>query len=137
MGIEASMTRDALVEAIASLTLLEARELRTALESRLDVRSPPAPLPEIDVTSPMLLANTDPSIARQARIEVELVGAERVAAARALRERLQLRLPEVAEALKHSPAVFDGEWSLATVRALLNDLERLGVVARAEVESLE
>lgn len=131
------MTRDALVDAIASLTLHEALELHAALASRLAVRSRAASPPEIHACSPMLLANTDPSIARQARIEVELVGAARVAAARALRERLQLSLPEVAAALRHSPAMFEGGWSLSTVRALLSDLERLGVVARAEVESLE
>ena len=131
------MTRDALVDAIASLTLHEALELHAALASRLAVRSRAASPPEIHACSPMLLANTDTSIARQVRLEVELVGDARVAAARALRERLQLRLPEIAEALRRSPAVFDGEWSLSTVRALLNDLERLGVAARAEIEALE
>jgi ribosomal protein L7/L12 len=131
------MDRDALAEALASLTLFEASALVEALRARLGVALPHAPpqatLPEVSARG----ASIDLDAPRCACVEVTSWGEDPLAVARVMRGRLVVSIAELAVMRRRASATFECTLTWDQARELRRALAGAGAVAVVHLEALE
>lgn len=126
---------DELVNSIASLSLLEAKEFSEAMVEKLGVRPLPV-APTIydyrNVPGGMPFISDVPGMYA---LRVKSFGPNRVPVMAFLRDRFNYGLVEAKKVVDAGEALFERAGDRVQVQALIEDLRRLGAVATLEVDT--